>query len=48
MQYIRISLLLSKEYLHLNGVSYMSVEEIWHYFHVQVINLVNKHVLSKC
>ena len=38
---------MSEEYLQLNGVSHMSVEEIWHYFHDHVMNSVNKHVLSK-
>ena len=36
-----------EEYLQLNSVSHMSVEEIWHYFHDHVINSVNKHVPSK-
>ena len=38
---------MSEEYLQLNGVSHMSVEEIWHYFHDHVMNSVNKHVPSK-
>ena len=38
---------MSEEYLQLNGVSHMTVEEIWHYFHDHVMNAVNKHVLSK-
>ena len=36
-----------KEYLQLNSVSHMSVEEIQQYFHDHVINSVNKHVPSK-
>ena len=35
---------MSEEYLQLNGVSHMSIEEIWHYFHDQVMDSVNKHV----
>ena len=38
---------MSEEYLQLNSVSHMSVEEIWHYFHDHVMNSVNKHVPSK-
>ena len=38
---------MSEEYFQLNGVSHMSVEEIWHYFHDNVMNSVNKHVPSK-
>ena len=37
-----------EEYLQLNSVFHMSVEEIWHYFHDHVMNSVNKHVPSKC
>ena len=35
---------MSEEYLQLNSVSHMSVEEIWHYFHDHVMNSVNKHM----
>ena len=38
---------MSEEYLQLNSVSHMSVEEIWHYFHDHVMNSVKKHVPSK-
>ena len=38
---------MSEEYLQLNSVFHMSVEEIWHYFHDHVMNSVNKHVPSK-
>ena len=38
---------MSKKYLQLYVVSFMSLEEIWYYFHDHVMNLVNKRVPFK-